>query len=71
MFVDDILVFSNLRLLDEILRRLQSAGLTLKPIKCYFALPEVRYLGHILTKNGVKADVSKTDAVQYFPTPNN
>lgn len=76
VYVDDILVFSNsfkdhLKHLDEIFRRLQSAGLTLKPSKCYFALPEVKYLGHVLTKDGIKADVSKTDAVQSFPTPKN
>lgn len=72
--VNDILVFSNsfnnhLRYLDEIFKRLQSAGLTLKPSKCYFALPEVKYFWHVLTKDGVKADVSKTDAVQSFPSP--
>lgn len=76
VYVDDILVFSNsftdhLKHLDEIFSRLQSAGLTLKPSKCYFALPEVKYLGHILTKDGIKVDLSKTDAVQSFPTPKN
>lgn len=74
--VNDILIFSNsfnnhLRYLDDIFRRLQSAGLTLKPSKCYFSLPEVKYFWHVLTKDGVKADVSKTDAVQSFPTPKN
>lgn len=74
VYVDDILVFSNsfqqhIQHLHDIFTRLESAGLTLKPNKCSFALKEVHYLGHVITKTGVKADVAKTDAVKTFPTP--
>lgn len=74
VYVDDILVFSNsfqqhIQHLNDIFTRLESCGLTLKPSKCSFALKEVHYLGHVITKNGVKADVAKTDAVKTFPTP--
>lgn len=74
VYVDDILVFSNsfqqhIQHLHDIFTRLESAGLTLKPNKCSFALKEVHYLGHVITKTGVKAEVAKTDAVKTFPTP--
>lgn len=56
VYVDDILVFSNsfkehLQHLEQIFTRLTAAGLTLKPSKCAFALPSVKYLGHVLTKD--------------------
>ena len=74
VYVDDILVFSktfdeHLRHLAEIFDRLISAGLTLKPNKCRFALKEVQYLGHVITKDGVCVDVAKTDAMRSFPVP--
>ena len=31
----------------------------------------MKYLGHVLTKDGIQVDVSKTDAVQSFPIPCN
>lgn len=76
VYVDDILVFSNsfedhLKHMGQIFNHLQSAGLTRKPSKCHFALPEVKYLGHILSKDGNKVDLSKIDAVQSFPNPKN
>ena len=59
----------HLRHLAEIFDRLISAGLTLKPNKCRFALKEVQYLGHVITKDGVCVDVGKTDAMRSFPVP--
>ena len=76
LYVDDILVFSNsfqehLQYLGQIFSRLTSAGLTLKPSKCAFALTSMKYLGRVLTKDGIQVDVSKTDAVRPFPVPRN
>ena len=39
------------------------------PKKCNFAVPEVMYLGHILSKNGVSVDKAKIDVVRSYPTP--
>lgn len=74
VYVDDILVFSNsfeqhIHHLHQIFSRLENAGLTLKPSKCSFALQKVHYLGHVITKDGVQVDVTKTDAVKSFPIP--
>ena len=43
-FVDDICVFTNswnehLQLLEEVLKRLQRSGLTVKPSKCMICFP--------------------------------
>ncbi|KAK3088363.1 hypothetical protein FSP39_018216 [Pinctada imbricata] len=74
VYVDDILVMSNsfeehIQHLQQIFERLSFAGLTLKPTKCSFALKQVQYLGHVITKDGIQVDVSKTEAVKAFPTP--
>ncbi|VDH99565.1 Hypothetical predicted protein [Mytilus galloprovincialis] len=68
----------HLQILEEHLNHLQlvfdkliSAGLTLKPGKCLFARKEVIYLGHTISKEGVKVDTSKVDAVSSFPVPKN
>ncbi|PIK46200.1 gag-pol fusion protein [Apostichopus japonicus] len=41
----------------------------LKPSKCDFAAQKVTYLGHVITKDGVQADPSKTEAISQFPCP--
>ena len=45
------------------------ANLTLKPSKCKIACPEVLYLGHIITRDGVKVDPQKTAAVDAYRIP--
>ncbi|CAC5365734.1 unnamed protein product [Mytilus coruscus] len=74
VYVDDILVFSrkfeeHMKHLQLVFDRLLSAGLTLKPSKCEFAQKEVLYLGHRISREGVKVDQSKVEAVKSFPVP--
>ncbi|CAG2256181.1 Retrovirus-related Pol polyprotein from transposon gypsy,Retrovirus-related Pol polyprotein from transposon opus,Retrovirus-related Pol polyprotein from transposon 297,Retrovirus-related Pol polyprotein from transposon 412,Retrovirus-related Pol polyprotein from transposon 17.6 [Mytilus edulis] len=74
VYVDDILVFSrsfeeHLSHLEQVFTRLRDANLTLKPSKCVFAAKEVKYLGHIISKEGIKVDPEKTKAISTFPVP--
>ena len=74
IYVDDLLCFSpdfetHLQHLESVFKHLRAAGLKLKPSKCKFAAKEVTYLGHIISKEGVKVDPDKTDAVRTFPVP--
>ena len=39
--------------------------------KCAFGLPELEYLGHIVSKDGLKADPAKCKAIQEWPLPTN
>ena len=43
----------------------------MQPDKCLFLKKEVVYLGHIISKQGVRADPRKTQAVSDFPRPIN
>ena len=72
--LDDIIILGrtveehNHNLIDG-LERLRAAGLRLKPKKCKFAQLEVDYLGHVVSKEGVRSDSKKLEAVREFPTP--
>ncbi|CAG2198844.1 unnamed protein product [Mytilus edulis] len=57
--------------LEEVFARLRKANFTLKPQKCHFAVKKVNYLGHIISKDGVKVDDSKITIVKNYPRPKN
>jgi hypothetical protein len=67
-FVDDLVVHSLTREqhtkdLEEVMACLEKAGLKLKPSKCFFYRKSVRFLGHIITHDGVHmAQHEKKDA---------
>ena len=50
---------------------MRDAGLKLTPSKCFFAQKQIRYLGHILSKEGVLPDSSKFERVEKLPVPKN
>lgn len=76
VYLDDIIVYSETfedRLwdLDEVFSRVRAAGLKLKPAKCQFLKPEVKYLGHIVSAEGARPDPLKVQCVRDFPPPKN
>lgn len=44
-------------------------SLTLKPSKCAFALEEIKFLGHIVSANGIEMDPEKVEAIARAPVP--
>ena len=68
MFIDDILIYSkseeehreHLRAVLEVLREKK---LYAKFSKCEFWLREVQFLRHVISKDGIKVDPSKIEAV--------
>ena len=74
VFIDDIIVFSNtleeheIRL-RQVLERLKEYGLKLSPEKCKFFQTSVKYLGHIVSENGVETDPGKIEALKTWPWP--
>ena len=76
VYLDDECVFSSnfdshLKDLEEVFDRLRKSKLKLKPSKCHFFQNEIKYLGHIITKNGVKPDPDKIKAIIHMPVPTN
>ena len=59
----------HLERLEEVLKRLQDAGLKLKPRKCHVFATKVDYLGHITNQEGIHTDPQKVMVVQNWPRP--
>ena len=75
-YVDDILVFSknfedHLNSLDKVCKALSKFNMTLAPHKCFLFQDQVRYLGHIAGRDGVKCDPDKIKAVKEMDLPQN
>ena len=73
-FLDDILIHSatfeqHLKDVDQVLERIQTAGMTLRLSKCRFFDREVEYLGHLISGDGVSVCMDKVEAVKSFPRP--
>jgi len=74
--MDDILVYGVSQeehdtRLRKVLKKLLEAGITLNGEKCEFDRPEIKFLGHLIGSEGIKADPEKTQAIVNFPTPGN
>jgi len=52
-----------------LIKRLRRANLKLQPGKCEFLKTEIIYLGHVISKDGVKSDPKKLEAVRQFSRP--
>ena len=74
-YIDDLLIITkdtyddHLNKVEEVLRRLQKAGLRINVNKSSFALHEIEYLGYILTRDGIKPQPEKVTAIQALREP--
>ncbi|KAL4563303.1 hypothetical protein LXL04_027343 [Taraxacum kok-saghyz] len=74
VFIDDILIYSrseaehgrHLRLILELLRK---EKLYAKFSKCEFWLREVKFLGHVVSRDGIHVDPSKIEAIKDWKAP--
>ncbi len=74
VYIDDIIVFgstldSHLQRLEEVLKRITEANLKVSPSKCQWLRPSVKFLGHIVSEEGITTDPEKVEAVKNWPTP--
>ena len=75
-FVDDTLITSesteqHLKHLEVLLARLEINNLTLNLSKSNFLEKETKFLGFILTTEGIKPDPEKIQGIMDFPAPKN
>jgi hypothetical protein len=76
VYLDDVIIYS--RTIDEhikhiqcVLNLLREGGLKIKLSKCLFLQKAVKYLGHIISENGLRPDPKLTEAIRNYPTPQN
>ena len=76
VYMDDIISYSHtfdegLKRLATIFVRLKEANLKLKPGKCIFFQTQVKFLGHIVSSDGIQTEPEKISAVKNWPVPRN
>ena len=73
-YIDEILLFSenrekHLKHLSQVFNRLDNYGLILNKEKCIFQAPQLDFLGHRVSAEGVKLLDAKVAAILDFPRP--
>lgn len=76
VYLDDVVVYGKTltehnKNLHRFLQRIRETRLKLQPDKCEYLKPELQYLGHIITEDGVKPNPEKCKSVKEFPRPKN
>uniref|UniRef100_A0A5S6QWV2 RNA-directed DNA polymerase n=1 Tax=Trichuris muris TaxID=70415 RepID=A0A5S6QWV2_TRIMR len=74
VYLDDIIIFGRttteqMERLEEVLNRLQAAGLKVKPSKCKLMTQEVVFLGHVVSGKGISTDPLKCATVENWEPP--
>ena len=74
VYLDDVVLFNkteegHLETLKEVFEAVRKAGLKLKPQKCFIGKKEVTFLGHHVTREGIRPDPSNIEKVLNWPKP--
>lgn len=69
IYLDDLIIFSktyeeHLDRIQRVLQRLRESGLKLSTKKCTFFQEKVKYIGHIVSKDGIEPDPAKIEKSQ-------
>ena len=73
-YIDDLLIASktmteHITILSTVFDRLDKANITLGAKKCHIATDSVKFLGHIVSEDGVRPDPQKTLAIEQLQIP--
>ena len=74
IYLDDLIVFSKKRKdhitdLGKVLQRYKYHGISLNPNKSIFCVTEGKFLGHIVSQEGVKIDPNRVRDIQQLNLP--
>ena len=76
IYLDDITVFSktdneHLDHLRQVFIKCKKFGISLNPKKTLFGLEEGKFLGHIISKEGIRIDPARIEAIMNISHPRN
>ncbi|KAM0712543.1 hypothetical protein Q7P37_011640 [Cladosporium fusiforme] len=74
VYLDDILVYSktyedHVQHVRKVLQALKDADMRIKPEKTEFHKSEIKFLGYVVSREGLKMDKGKIEAVTSWPKP--
>jgi len=74
IYLDDLIIFSStyeehMERLEKVFGKLRECGLKLSPKKCSFLQKRVKFVGHIVSEDGIETDPEKIEKVVHWPTP--
>lgn len=73
-YIDDIVVCTSsfeehVRILNRVYEKLKEANLTINMKKSLFCRSELKYLGYVIDRFGLRTDPSKVEVIMNFPVP--
>lgn len=74
VYLDDIIVATatfeqHMEILSKLADRIKEAGLTISVEKSRFFMRSLKYLGYIVSKEGIRPDPEKISAIAEYPVP--
>ena len=76
-YLDDILIYTkstlkeHIQAVKKVLKALQEVDIRLQPDKCKVYVKTVKFLGSIITTDGIQMDEEKVKAIREWPEPRN
>ena len=74
VYLDDIIIYSNtweehIKHIDMVLQRISDANITLNSKKCDIGQVVIKFLGHVVSAEGIKPDADRATAIQDLKVP--
>ena len=74
VYMDDVLIHTrtmaeHVTAMRSIFERIDKYGLRFKAKKCFICVDNVKFLGHVVSKEGISPDPDKTKAIREMPVP--
>ena len=74
VYIDDVLIYAEtpeqlIEILSTVLQLLIQAGLKCKASKCSLFTESLSYLGHVVSRDGIKYDPNKLEKIKLWPRP--
>src|SRR6266498_2942761 len=76
VYLDDVIIYSNnldehKRHIKAVLEKIREANLKLKPSKCQWFQTELKFVGHLVGRNGIRPDPQNIEKIKNAEVPNN